>query len=238
MEMMVTLVTDERKCENGKPPNKRQNVWLAQSCRLRGRRKKKKVCCVFWWCLALGTAKSWRMEKFPTDWLYFEKCWNLGFENWNWLKMFEIFWNDYWRSISIRMTIALFAARGDEMEVMQLLHARGARPDLRAQNVAGTADWGYLRYRSSCAETWVTSLVTGQSAAMCRESMAWHLGSSLFNASVAAFGSFRTWRRSNAQPKIGHFRSTRIRRTDKPAVSFWVPTRWKRSRMQRQHLIA
>ena len=35
---------------------------------------------------------------------------------------------------------------GDEVEVMQLLHARGARPDLRAQNAAGTADWGYLRY--------------------------------------------------------------------------------------------
>jgi hypothetical protein len=32
------------------------------------------------------------------------------------------------------------------VEVMQLLHARGARPDLRAQNAAGTADWGYLRY--------------------------------------------------------------------------------------------
>lgn len=55
--------------------------------------------------------------------------------------------------------LPFFAARGDEMEVMQLLHARGARPDLRAQNVAGTADWGYLRYRSSCAETWVPSLI-------------------------------------------------------------------------------
>ena len=35
---------------------------------------------------------------------------------------------------------------GDHIDIMQLLHARGARPDMRAQNAAGTADWGYLRY--------------------------------------------------------------------------------------------
>lgn len=129
--------------------------------------------------------------------------------------------------------LPFFAARGDEMEVMQLLHARGARPDLRAQNVAGTADWGYLRYRSSCAETWVPSLINQP---WCVEKV-WQLGSSLFNAS-AAFRYFTTWRRSNGQPKISHFRSTLIRITDKPPVSFWVPTSWKRSRMERQHLIA
>ena len=38
---------------------------------------------------------------------------------------------------------------GDHIDIMQLLHARGARPDMRAQNAAGTADWGYLRYAES-----------------------------------------------------------------------------------------
>ena len=35
---------------------------------------------------------------------------------------------------------------GEQAEIMSVLHSRGARPDLRSRNAAGTADWGYLKY--------------------------------------------------------------------------------------------
>ena len=46
---------------------------------------------------------------------------------------------------------------GDEKSIMEVLHARGARPDLRSQNACGTADCGYLRYSTKMEPVTTTS---------------------------------------------------------------------------------
>ncbi|CAJ1420393.1 unnamed protein product [Effrenium voratum] len=64
---------------------------------------------------------------------------------------------------------------GDQAEIMQLLHSRGARPDLRSQNASGTADWGYLQYarRAEVEQDVVT-----------------------YNVAIAACGRAQQWERS------------------------------------------
>ncbi|OLP77006.1 Catechol O-methyltransferase, partial [Symbiodinium microadriaticum] len=63
---------------------------------------------------------------------------------------------------------------GDEKSIMEVLHARGARPDLRSQNACGTADCGYLRYSTKEVEQDVVT----------------------FNVAVAALGRGQQWERS------------------------------------------
>ncbi|CAE7563888.1 comtb [Symbiodinium sp. CCMP2592] len=65
---------------------------------------------------------------------------------------------------------------GDEKSIMEVLHARGARPDLRSQNACGTADCGYLRY-STKRDPVEQDVVT-------------------FNVAIAALGRGQQWERS------------------------------------------